>query len=87
MKITITIELGPNHAVGSKAIVTERHWFRKPTQTEYVCVGTDFFSGGEWVNNETDELADEEMTDILNKAAQSEDDRRLMDLRKEMGWF
>ncbi|VDO06501.1 unnamed protein product [Brugia timori] len=87
MTITITIELGSDHAVGSNAIVTERRWFRKPTQTEYVCVGTDFFLGGEWVNNETDGLADEEMTDILNKAAQSEADRRLMDLRKEMGWF
>lgn len=88
----ITIQLESDHAVGSNAIVTERRLFRKQKHTKYVCVGTYFFldtsfHGGKWVNIETNEFADEYLNDKLNKAAQSEADRRLMDLRKEMGWF
>lgn len=84
--MTIAILLEPG-LIDSTAIVTERRWFRKSKQTKYVCVGVYPFSGGKWVNTETNEFADEKITDILNKAAQSEADRRLMDLRKEMGWF
>lgn len=84
--MTIVISLEPG-LIDSTAIITERRWFRKPTQTEYICVGVCPFSGGKWVNTETNEFADEYLNEKLNKAAQSEADRRLMDLRKEMGWF
>lgn len=56
--------------VGTKAVVTERKWFRTKVSM-YVCVSATKLGGGEWVNEETGESVDLDMYIALNRAAQA----------------
>lgn len=67
MKIDVTLA---EREVGTRAVVTERKWFRVKV-TNYVCVSQTSMGGGEWANVDTDESVGLDMCIALNAAAQA----------------
>ncbi len=81
MKIEVKLA---DRDVGSEATVTEKRWFREPIITKYICIKSSTISGGTWVNVETNEEPNMDLSYELNKAAQEEATKLLNDIKKKL---
>ena len=71
MKQTIEIELGGNGAVGTRATVTNKRWWRGPAVRVYVCHRGAALLSAEWIDAASGRTAEPGLSAELNEASQA----------------